>query len=152
MLLLLAGEGRTEPVCRSELVVRERPAGRELARTGLDREGGFTLSFRHSVTLRTVVERYRIEDGRIVQIELSFDSHGPGLPGRAEPGLVFVREGGRFRVLMHRPIDRLVLRPLAASENRLEAGARIDLWTLGAPALELAPAPCPALPPSRESR
>lgn len=149
---LLAAQARAVPDCPSELRLLVRPEGRELARTGLDREGGFTLSFRHSVTLRTVVERYRIEDGRIVQIEQSFDSHGPGLPDRAEPGLVFVREGDRFRVLMHRPIERLLLRPLAASENRLEAGARIDLWTLGAPALELAPAPCPAPPPAREPR
>ncbi len=141
-LLLLAAEGRAEPACPGELVLLSRPAGRELARVGLDESGGFALSFRHSVTLRPVVDRYRIEDGKIVQIEHLFDSHGPGLPDVAGAGLAFEREGDRFRVRMHRPIDRLVLRPSRASENRLEAAARLDLAELAGGPLELVPVPC----------
>ncbi len=151
-LLLLAAEARAAPACPVELVLRARPSGDELARTGLDAAGSFALAFRHSVTLRTVVDRYRIEDGAIVQLEQLFDAHGPGLPDAAGPGLAFEREGDRFRVRMHRPIDRLVLRPTAASENRLLAAGSIDLWRLGAPVLELAPAPCPAPHRSAEHR
>jgi hypothetical protein len=141
-LLLLAAEGRAEPACPDELVLLARPAGVELARVGLDETGGFALSFRHSVTLRTVVDRYRIEDGKIVQIEQLFDSHGPGLPDVAGPGLAHEREGERFRVRLHRPIERLVMRPSPASENRLEAATRLDLWALTAGPLELVPVPC----------
>lgn len=129
--------------CPAELRVLARPAGVELARLGLDAEGGFALSFRHSVTLRRVIERYRIEDGRIVQIEQIFDSHGPGLPDAAGPDLAIVREGERFRAIMRRPIDRLLLRAVPESENRLEAQGSLDLTRLGAPALELVPAACP---------
>jgi hypothetical protein len=143
-LLLLATEARAAPACPVELVLRALPSGAELARVGTDDAGGFALAFRHSVTLRTVVDRYRIEDGTIVQVEQLFDTHGPGLPDVAAPGLAFARDGDRFRVRMHRPIDRLVLRPTAASENRLLAAGAIELWRLGAPVLELGPAPCPA--------
>jgi hypothetical protein len=141
-LLLLAAEGRAEPACPDELVLLARPAGVELARVGLDETGGFALSFRHSVTLRTVVDRYRIEDGKIVQIEQLFDSHGPGLPDVAGPGLAHEREGERFRVRLHRPIERLLLRVNPESENRLEAATRLDLAELGAGPLELVPVPC----------
>ncbi len=135
-----------EPSCPSELVLFARPAGAELARVSLDPEGGFGLAFRHSVTLRTVVDRYRIEDGKIVQIEQIFDAHGPGLPDAAGPDQAFVREGDRFRVLMHRPIDRLLLRLDPAAENRLLAAVALPLSSFGAAALELAPAPCPGAP------
>jgi hypothetical protein len=142
-LLLLAAEGRAEPGCPAELVLLARPAGVELARVALDETGSFALSFRHSVTLRPVVERYRIEDGKIVQIEHLFDSHGPGLPDVTGPDLVFLREGDRFRVRLRRPIERLVLRPSRASENRLEAAATLDLAELlTAGPLELVPVPC----------
>lgn len=144
LLVLPAGEAGGAPGCPAELRLLARPLGRELARVALDETGGFALSFRHSVTLRTVVDRYRIEDGKIVQVEQLFDAHGPGLPDVAGPGLAFEREGDRFRVRMHRPIDRLLLRPSASGENRLEAARSIELWRLAAPALELAPAPCPA--------
>ena len=141
-LPLLAAEGRAEPACPDELVLLARPAGVELARVGLDGSGGFALSFRHSVTLRTVVDRYRIEDGTIVQVEQLFDAHGPGLPDVAGPGLAFEREGDRFRVRLHRPIERLLLRVNPESENRLEAATRLDLAELGAGPLELVPVPC----------
>jgi hypothetical protein len=141
-LPLLAAEGRAAPACPGELVLLARPAGVELARVGLDGSGGFALSFRHSVTLRTVVDRYRIEDGTIVQVEQLFDAHGPGLPDVAGPDLVFLREGERFRVRLRRPIERLVLRPSPASENRLEAATRLDLAALTAGPLELVPVPC----------
>ncbi|MDW8369191.1 MAG: DUF1850 domain-containing protein [Geminicoccaceae bacterium] len=137
---------RAEAVCPGELVLRARPAGVELARVALDPEGGFALAFRHSVTLRTVVERYRIEEGGIVQVEQIFDAHGPGLPDTDGPGLRFLREGERFRVLMRRPIARLLLRLDPTAENRLLAGSELELATLGASALELAPAPCPGGP------
>lgn len=135
-----------EPSCPGELVLFARPAGVELARVALDPEGGFALAFRHSVTLRTVVDRYRIEDGRIVQIEQIFDAHGPGLPDAAGPELRFVREGDRFRVLMHRPIDRLLLRLDPTAENRLSAAETLALSRFGKSALELAAAPCPGEP------
>lgn len=142
----LANAAMAEPSCPGELVLFARPAGVELARVGLDPEGGFALAFRHSVTLRTVVDRFRIENGNIVQIEQIFDAHGPGLPDAAGPEQAFVREGDRFRVLMHRPIDRLLLRLDPAAENRLLAAGTIALSSFGAAALELAPAPCPGEP------
>lgn len=140
---LLAGVARAEPPCPAVLRVLARPAGSELARLGLDPEGGFALSFRHSVTLRTVIDRYRVEDGRIVQVELIFDAHGPGLPDVAGPDLRFLREGERIRVAMHRPIERLLLRPSPESENRLEGAGVLELASLGSGAIELAPVPCP---------
>ncbi len=139
---VLAAAARAETPCPGELVLLARPAGVELARVALDPEGGFALAFRHSVTLRTVVDRYRIEDWKIVQIEQLFDAHGPGLPDAAGPDEAFVREGDRFRVRMRRPIERLLMRLDPAAENRLLAARPLELAPLGAGALELAPVPC----------
>ncbi len=142
----LVGTAWAEVPCKDELRLLARPGGVELARLGLDPEGGFALAFRHSVTLRTVVDRYRVENGRIVQIEQIFDAHGPGLPDASGPGLEFVRDGDRFRVRMRRPIERLLLRLDPAAENRLFAARALELAALGAGALEVAPLPCPGRP------
>lgn len=132
----------TNNACRQGLAVRSFPDGAPLMRVTLEEGDRFALSFRHSVTLRPIEERYVVEGGRIVQTAMLFDQHGPGLPDRAEPGLRWGREGDRFAVAMERPIERLVVRVAPAHDNRLMARRAIDLTQWGSRAVEIAPLAC----------
>lgn len=105
------------------LEIRSVPDGAVLDRVPAP-DGRFALSFRHSVTLRPVIDRYAVAPGRAIrQTAAEFDQHGPGLPVDAEPGRPWQRRGDVWVVPLDRPIDRLVVRVDPTAENRLHAGA-----------------------------
>ncbi len=141
--LLVTVGAPARAACPAGLLVLARPTAEVLARLPLDPEARFALGFRHSVTGREVVERYRIEEGRIVQESIRFDQPGPGLADPLPPGAVLAREPGGFVVRLERPIDQLWLRVAPEAHNRLMAGRDLALAELGHGVLEIRPAPCP---------
>ena len=56
----------------------------------------FTVNYVHSVTRTPVDERYRIDGNSIVETEIRFDQHGPGLPTEADAGAQWTRRDGRY--------------------------------------------------------
>ncbi len=54
----------------------------------------FAVTYVHSVTRTPVVERYRVEGDAIVQTEIDFVQHGPGLPTEPDAGGTFAQRDG----------------------------------------------------------
>jgi len=110
-------------------------------------EGRFTLRYVHSVTRTPVEERYRVEGAALVQTELRFAEHGPGLPTAAADGEAWSREGNQFVVRMTRPFDGIRARVDPAQSPRLAtATSDVDLAQWGARPVVVAarPGACPA--------
>ncbi|TKW64297.1 MAG: DUF1850 domain-containing protein [Paracoccus denitrificans] len=131
-----AGEGAA--LCLSET----RGDGAALARLPLGPDGGFELSFIHSVSRTPVRDVYRVEAGEIIQTHEIFTAHGAGLPSVADDvGVTAWRhKDGRFVLDMRRPTGPIHLRVQAQYENTLHiAGTDLALADLGVPALTLAP-------------
>lgn len=138
--------------CSGRLAVSAFPDGRPLLQVTLkplapDRGPGydFALRYRHSVTLTPVESRYRIEDGRLVQVAELFTDHGPGLASDlAGDGRRWERAEGAFELEMERPLERIVLRVAGAYANELlTADTRYDLTAWGDRALLLETSTCP---------
>jgi hypothetical protein len=132
------------------LDVLDSPAGTRLARVPLPDDGAFALRYTHSVTLRPVESRYRVQAGRVVQTAEAFDAHGPGMASEAQPGERWETQatdaGPRFVLHMARPLPHLVVRLHPLPAFSLHAGAQtLDLGRLGARAVELRPS-CAAEP------
>lgn len=107
----------------------------------------FTVTWEHSVTRTPVVESYRIDGNTIVQTQIRFAQHGPGLPTQADAGGTFERRDGQFVATMARPFSVIVMRVHADQRPQLAAGAvRVNLaeWGNRAIALSAAAGPCPA--------
>ena len=103
----------------------------------------FLVRYVHSVTRTAVVERYRIDGGAIVQTELRFSEHGPGLPTQGDPGHAFVRTADGFVVTMDRRFDAIAMRVHADQSPELSTGAqRVDLASWGNRALVVSAADC----------
>lgn len=102
---------------------------------------GFTLNWRHSVTLTPVRAEYRLVAGRgIVQTAERFAAHGPGM---AHEGAGWRIEDGQMVLDLDRDIDRLILRTAPDHENRLQTtAAEIDLTQWPATPLEIRAADC----------
>lgn len=129
------------------LSLSSSPDGAALARYELAASGTptFTLSYVHSVTRTPVVETYRIDGDAIVQTEIRFSQHGPGLPTQADAGGTFERRDGQFVLSMSRRLPSIVMRVNADQRPELRAGTlTVDLagWGNRAIALHAADAPC----------
>lgn len=128
------------------LSLSANPGGEALLRFGLP--GGdpaFTITYVHSVTRTPVVESYRIEGDAIVQTQIRFAQHGPGLPTQADAGGAFERRDGQFVVTMTRRFPVIVMRVHAQQQPRLVAGGvALDLakWGNRSIALRAMDAPC----------
>ncbi len=91
------------------LLLASHPDGAPLARIALPAaDPAFSVTYVHSVTRTPVVERYRADGDAIVQTEIRFVQHGPGLPTEADAGGAFTRRDGEFVVSMRRrfAVDR----------------------------------------------
>lgn len=128
------------------LSLSANPDGATLVRFGLPAgEPAFTIAYVHSVTRTPVVESYRVEGDAIVQTQIRFAQHGPGLPTQADPGGTFERRDGQFVVTMARRLPVIVMRVHAEQRPRLAAGAvTVDLaeWGNRSIALRATDAPC----------
>ena len=139
MVALLAGLALLPAARAACLVVAAHPDGPSLARVAIAAsDPTFTLTYVHSVTRTPVRESYRIDGDSIVQTEIRFEQHGPGLPTEADEGGRFEQRNGQFIVTMHRRFASFAMRVHADQQWRLvAAGQRIDLATWGNRALVL---------------
>lgn len=101
-----------------------------------DRDPAFAVTYMHSVTRTPVDEIYRVEGPRIVETEIRFVEHGPGLPTTADDGGTFEQRNGQFVVRGHRGFDTIVMRIHADQHPALITSAEsIDLARWGNRAL-----------------
>jgi hypothetical protein len=116
-------------------------------------DASFSIVYTHSVTRTPVTERYRIDGSVIVETEMRFEQHGPGLPTEADAGGTFSRADGHFVVTMDRRLPEIVMQVHRDQAPRIIAGTRsLDLAQWGNRALTLGaiPGSCPG-PTSRQS-
>jgi hypothetical protein len=112
-----------------------------------DRAPAFRITYIHSVTHTPVEERYVVDGDRIVETEIRFVEHGPGLPTEADAGGTFEHRDGAFVVRGRREFERIVMRVDAAQTPSLSTAARsVDLarWGHRAVALTVRAAGCDA--------
>jgi hypothetical protein len=128
------------------LALAGHPDGPRLASFDLpDDDPSFALAYVHSVTRTPVLERYRIADGEIVETEMRFEQHGPGLPTEADAGGTFTLRDGRFVVTMDRHFPAIVMQVHADQAPRLLAGTdsrNLAQWGNRALVLRAAPGTC----------
>ena len=141
--VLLAGPPTTLAAC---LTLAAHPDGVRLSLLALPADdASFALVYTHSVTRTPVTELYRIDGSEIVETEMRFEQHGPGLPTEADAGGTFTRADGRFVVTMNRRFPAIVMQVHRDQSPRLIAGTRmLDLaqWGNRALALGVIPGPC----------
>jgi hypothetical protein len=156
-LALLAGlalAGGAQAAC---LVLASSPDGQPLARIDAGPPpSAFAIAYVHSVTRTPVEERYRVDGSAIVETEIRFEQHGPGLPTEADAGGAWRREGGRFAVAMDRRFATIAMRVHADQSPVLAvdgAQRRLNLaqWGNRSLALSAHSGACPA-PPSVAGR
>ena len=59
----------------------------------------FSIIFVHSIHLKDVIEKYRInEQNEIEQTDIIFEEFGIGMPSNAPPGAQFVTENGKYHI------------------------------------------------------
>jgi hypothetical protein len=107
----------------------------------------FAVTYVHSVTRTPVVERYRVEGDAIVQTEIDFVQHGPGLPTEPDAGGTFTQHDGTMVMTLARRFPEVVMRVHRDQSPRLLIGARsFDLAAFGnrAVALHATATACPA--------
>jgi hypothetical protein len=98
----------------------------------------FMITYVHSVTRTPVMERYAISGSEIVETEMRFEQHGPGLPTEADKGGTFSHGDGGFVVTMDRHFPTIVMRVHRDQSPRLATGTRsLDLAQWGNRALLL---------------
>jgi hypothetical protein len=121
------------------LTLASHPDGLRLAALALPAgDASFAITYVHSVTRTPVLERYEIAGGEIVETELRFEQHGPGLPTEADAGGTFTRSVEGFIVTMNRRFPAFVMQVHADQTPRLVVGARaMDLAQWGNRALAL---------------
>jgi hypothetical protein len=130
------------------------PVGERLSLLALPPDdASFSIVYTHSVTRTPVTEKYRVAGSEIVETEMRFEQHGPGLPTEADAGGTFSRVDGRFVVTMDRRLPEIVMQVHRDQTPRITAGTHsIDLAQWGNRALTLGaiPGSCPG-PTSRQS-
>ena len=136
--LALAGVGAAQAAC---LTLASHPDGAPLAQVLAPGAGAtFTIAYLHSVTRTPVEERYRVDGATIVETEIRFEQHGPGLPTEADAGGSWRREGGRYVVTMDRRFPAIAMRVHADQSPRLAVAGDprpVDLAQWGNRALAL---------------
>jgi hypothetical protein len=131
------------------LSIGSGPDGAPLMRIALpEADPAFRIVYRHSVTRTPVEERYRVDDGAIVQTEIRFEEHGPGLPTEPDAGAQWTPVDGRYVVTLNRRFARVTMRIDRGTHPTLAAPARtVDLAQWGERALVLAASPGPCTGP-----
>ncbi len=121
------------------------PDGLVLSRVPLPPDSPtFALTYVHSVTRTPVAEEYSAIGGELVETEIRFEQHGPGMPTEADSGGTFSRSDGKFVVTMDRHFPMIVMRVHADQSPRLVVGMRaMDLAQWGNRALSLGAVPDP---------
>lgn len=127
-------------------MLASHPDGNVLAHVALaDDRPEFALSYVHSVTRTPVTESYHATGDELVETEIRFTQHGPGLPTEADAGSSFTVRDGEFVVTMQRHFRAIVMQVHADQSPRLAADSRsLDLaqWGNRALTLGVATGPC----------
>jgi hypothetical protein len=128
------------------LTLASHPEGQVLAALVLPPDNpSFAITYVHSVTRTPVTERYVVSGGEIVEKQMRFTQHGPGLPTEADPGGTYTNRNGEFVVTMNRRFPVIVMQVHADQSPRLNVGTRVaDLaqWGNRALSLGLVHGPC----------
>ncbi|MFO1325374.1 MAG: DUF1850 domain-containing protein [Burkholderiales bacterium] len=126
------------------VTLASHPDGAPLAELAAG-DAPFEVSYVHSVTRTPVFERYRVDGDAIVETEMRFAQHGPGLPTQADAGYAFELRDGQFIVTMSRRFPIIVMRVHRDQSPRLRALDRdVDLAAWGNRSLALAASRCTA--------
>lgn len=134
LLLGLALQGIAFATC---LELASHPDGAPLERVGLSAPD-FAITYMHSVTRTAVEERYRADGATLVETQMTFSQHGPGLPTAADAGGTMRTVDGRVVLTMARSFDAIVMRVHADQSPQLQVSGRaIDLAAWGNRALAL---------------
>ena len=125
------------------ITLASHPDGARLSLLALPEEDlSFSITYVHSVTRTPVIERYKLAGSEIVETEMRFEQHGPGLPTEADAGGTFSNGDGRFVVTMDRHFPTIVMQVHRDQSPRLVAGTRsFDLAQWGNRALVLGAMP-----------
>ena len=125
------------------LALTSHPDGAGLSLIAMPGEDtSFTITYVHSVTRTLVLERYELAGSEIVETEMRFEQHGPGLPTEADRGGTFSHSDGRFIATMDRHFQTIVMQVHRDQSPRLVAGTRsLDLAQWGNRALVLGAIP-----------
>jgi hypothetical protein len=139
-ILLVTGLAIGPAAVAACLTLASFPDSRRLAQIELpDSDASFSITYMHSVTRTPVTERYGIAGSEIVETEIRFEQHGPGLPTEADAGGTFTQRDDSFVVTMDRHYPSIVMQMHRDQSPRLVAGSRVhDLAQWGNRALELA--------------
>jgi hypothetical protein len=142
LLVGLFAAGIAHAAC---IAVASSPDGERVAAVSLPAQAPvFTVTYVHSVTRTPVEERYRVDGDAIVETEIRFEQHGPGLPTEPDAGERWTRLGDRYVVTLNRRFLRVVMRIDAETRPTLSTdGQRVDLAQWGSRSLELKPIPEP---------
>ena len=128
------------------LTLASHPDGTRLSLLALPEEDtSFSITYVHSVTRTPVTERYHLSGNEIVETELRFEQHGPGLPTEADAGGTLTHSNGRFVVTMDRRFPAIVMQVHKDQSPRLVTGARsrdLAQWGNRALVLGVIPGPC----------
>jgi hypothetical protein len=128
------------------LTLASHPEGQVLAALVVPPDNpSFALTYVHSVTRTPVTERYVVSGGEMVEKQIRFTQHGPGLPTEADPGGTYTNRNGEFVVTMNRRFPVIVMQVHADQSPRLNVGTRVaDLaqWGNRALSLGLVHGPC----------
>ncbi len=136
LLLGLAFPGAAGAVC---LELASHPDGAALARMEVPTAAPeFTITYMHSVTRTPVEERFAIDGTTLVETQMTYLVHGPGLPTAADVGGSMSIVDGSHVVAMARRFDTFVMRVHADQSPQLHvAGQALRLTTWGDRALSL---------------
>lgn len=151
-LLLVPGIALAAGAHAACLTLASNPDGKPLGQVETaDASPAFAIRYLHSVTRTPVEERYRLDEASIVQTEIRFSQHGPGLPTAADDDGSWRREGDTYVVTMRRRFDTIAMRVHADQSPRLavEGDPRaVDLaqWGNRSLALSARPGSCAAVP------
>jgi hypothetical protein len=122
LLLGLALPGVALAAC---LELASHPDGATLERMALPAPAPeFTITYIHSVTRTPVEERYRVDGAGLVETQMTFSQHGPGLPTAADAGSTMQTVDGHIVVTMARSFDEIVMRVHADQSPQLHAAGR----------------------------
>ncbi len=136
LVLGLALPGVASAAC---LELASHPDGAALARVAVAAAlPEFAITYTHSVTRTPVEERFAIEGTTLVETQMTFLLHGPGLPTAADAGGSMAIVDGRHVVAMARRFDAFVMRVHADQSPQLHVdGVAQDLTAWGNRALSL---------------
>lgn len=143
--LAFAGVGMVDAAC---LTLASHPEGAPLARVlATGAPPSFTIAYVHSVTRTPVEERYRIDGATIVETEIRFEQHGPGLPTESDAGGTWRRDGATWVVTMDRRFATIAMRVHADQSPRLSVAGdprpvNLAQWGNRALALSAREGPC----------